>query len=955
MRQPGDKIGRFVIVALLGHGGMGEVYEAEDSLLGRRVALKLVTSGEGTEDARERMLREARSAALFDHPNAVLVLDAGVVDEGPAAGETFIALELVRGETVRTLLGKEPPPPTSRKLRWLVDAARALAAAHEKGLVHRDVKPDNLMVREDGVLKVLDFGIAKRLTRSIDPSAPTEAISNPVNTLTRAGTVLGTPRYASPEQLQGEELDARSDEYSWGVTAYEILSGKVPFDASDAISLIAQVLGKDPVPLGTLASDVPKAAAAAVMRAMSRDKDDRFDSIAAAADALEPFAEVRSGSAPIVPAPQGVAKKVAVGAGRTILWVATGIGLLVMGAIAIGALSGTLHFDLRSSASANASASASPYDVSSVTKLACSPATMADATPELARAVGVGACARLAVAIGVDWTPTPTEGDANATPVQVSARRGRPAQITVAVLGRSVTVEGKSLVDASRGAAAAVAKLLPLPPLDPSRRAIWGAETDADAREIETAWRRLVMDDVGDDPGPIRDLAERFPTNPWAQAMVAVTEPRGTARQKAAVAAALQQASKLPPAREKAMRGLMKVYASVDDRPEGLKLLRQAYGDDPNDPDVAGLYGAVAIMMDAMDEGLGVVDRVVEKSPGHAIVPLRNAVSGPRRFDRARNQEYLEKLLTVWPDDRGSVQAFATALALRDLDGAASALEFRAELNGKPDALDLEALTLRLLRGDLEGVRDAARRGLGAASPLTRMGAGPFVSAAYFLEGSTAEGHGTEAAEMSRLRDEGATSGWMRHLFADLRVRRRLGEPVARGLLDLAADPLTTRELALPSRILIAAEIALARPKSARAASLAALREAASTARPEDAASAMLALLPLERAVSGDAAAVKLWRASGADAGTRASVGLDAALALKAAGAPPEEVTGALDAATDPMRIDMLPIDFLFATIRLQAEKAAGTAVPAPKYLDALAPLVARAPAELRERAAALE
>ena len=239
MRAAGDVVDRYTIVSLLGQGGMGEVYEAEDGVLKRKVALKLIPKGEGGE-ARERMLREARLAAAFEHPNAVLVYDAGVVDEGKPSEQTFLAMELVRGRSLSTYVG-DSATSMGLKLRWLADAARALGAAHRAGLVHRDVKPDNLMVSSSGRVKVLDFGIAKKAALPVDASAPTEA---PVTKgpITEKGSFVGTPRYAAPEQLRGEEVDGRTDQYGWGVTAYELLAGEPPFQADGPVALLSRIL-----------------------------------------------------------------------------------------------------------------------------------------------------------------------------------------------------------------------------------------------------------------------------------------------------------------------------------------------------------------------------------------------------------------------------------------------------------------------------------------------------------------------------------------------------------------------------------------------------------------------------------------------------------------------------------------------------------------------------------------
>src|SRR5262245_54512777 len=190
MVEIGQTVGHYRIDALLGQGGMGRVYSAFDTHLERRVALKVVLEA-SEPDAAARLLREARAVAQLDHPNAVAVYGFGQHDGAP-----YIAMELVRGRTLRERLdGAEP---WRERLGWLVDIARALAAAHALGIVHRDVKPDNVMVRDDGRVKVLDFGIARRVSANVDPSAPTE---HGAPTLTAHGALVGTPAYMAPEQI----------------------------------------------------------------------------------------------------------------------------------------------------------------------------------------------------------------------------------------------------------------------------------------------------------------------------------------------------------------------------------------------------------------------------------------------------------------------------------------------------------------------------------------------------------------------------------------------------------------------------------------------------------------------------------------------------------------------------------------------------------------------------------
>ncbi len=921
MRQPGDRVGRYVLGALLGRGGMGEVYEAEDTLLGRRVALKLVPSGEATDDARDRMLREARAAAAFDHPNAVLVLDVGVSDDGEASGATYLAMEFVPGRTMRAYVGAAEPD-RARRVRWLVEAARALAAAHTRGLIHRDVKPDNLMVREDGVLKVLDFGIAKRSAATVDASAPTEA-GPALATLTQAGAVVGTPRYASPEQLRGEALDGRSDQFSWGVTAYELLSGRPPFDATDTVPLISQVLGKDPTPLGELAPGLPPEVASAVMRALSKRPEDRFESLEDAASALQPFAEVaqaqtrreETAAAARPTRHAGVAARSA----RWLVYAAAAFGAAVAAGLVVAAATGHLKLDVGTPA--KPSASAPP--ASAPSRLACSPASVegAPAGVDLAAAVGVGTCARVAIELGVPWGPA--GGDVTAaSPVDVQATFGPPARVVVGVGGRRATGEAPHLLEAMRSAARALAADAPAPEVDPARRAAWGAPDAASARRIEATWRRLVMDDLDDSQAEIRALVTDVPTSPWSHAMLAVTELAGSTRQKEAISQALTLAPALPPARSKGLRGLLLFYRTDDDRPEGLRLMRQAYQEDPDDPDMAGLYAALAIGMDALDEGFAVVDRVVETSPTFSIVPLRNAIGGPRVPDPARNARYLARLVAVFPEEAARGPAFREALRQIDFGRAQEVLDFRAALLGPEEPADFFAARLALLRGDVDEAQEIAKRSLAFPVPTVRNQAGLLVAAAHFLRGDVARGHRSSLAELDRLRDEGNSLPTQAQIFVELRTRRRSGEPVPKEVLAAVREPMGILEFGLPVRIGFAVEVELARPKGpSRAATLALLERAASAARRHEETTAALSLLALVREVRGDKAAAELWDRCQATASesVRSAQAFDAALALEAERRPTAEVVAAYKAAMDPFRVETRPLDYLFAALRLGA------------------------------------
>ncbi len=295
--QPGETIGRYVIESLLGEGGMGEVYRARDPKLDRSVALKIQRKGRDEsvadwEHAVQRMQREARAVAALSHPGIVAIYDIGEHNATP-----FIAMELVAGQPLRNLIGKDQS--TSTRLRILLDVTRALGAAHEAGFVHRDIKPENILVRPDGMAKVLDFGIARRTPRHVDPTAPTLDVMGATMEagsmgMTADGAIVGTPAYMSPEQLRGKTADARSDQFAWGVVAYELLSGQHPFASEDAgLQTIAAILADSPKPL----EDVPAGIVQAIHRALEKDPNKRWESMQEIVTLCEAF--VTGANAPL--------------------------------------------------------------------------------------------------------------------------------------------------------------------------------------------------------------------------------------------------------------------------------------------------------------------------------------------------------------------------------------------------------------------------------------------------------------------------------------------------------------------------------------------------------------------------------------------------------------------------------------------------------------------------------
>jgi serine/threonine-protein kinase len=278
-------VDRYEVVHLLGAGGMGEVYVARDPKLGRTVALKILRADttQGT-DGSARMSREARAAAALSHANVLTVFDVGEVHEPEALrGLPYLAMELITGRTLRAYVGDEGVP-LDRRIGWLRDVASALAAAHRAGVVHRDVKPENVMIRaEDGAVKVLDFGIARFRPTWAGAASSTEGHSLPTGASPAAGSsaeassIAGTPFYMAPEQLRGEIVDGRADQFAWGVTAYALLTGKAPWKGdTDAVAILSQILSADPPPPASLDPRIPRAVSDAVMRALAKSRDARF-------------------------------------------------------------------------------------------------------------------------------------------------------------------------------------------------------------------------------------------------------------------------------------------------------------------------------------------------------------------------------------------------------------------------------------------------------------------------------------------------------------------------------------------------------------------------------------------------------------------------------------------------------------------------------------------------------
>ena len=264
---PGSRLGPYEIVSSLGAGGMGEVFRAKDTRLGRDVAIKVLPKElAGDADRLARFEREARAVAALSHPNILAIHDFGT--EGDT---TYAALELIEGETLRAKL-KGGVLPLRKAMDYGAQLANGLAAAHDKDIVHRDLKPENIMVTPDGRIKVLDFGLARTDTEGDVSSGNTKTHA------TEAGLVMGTLGYMSPEQAKGKRADRRSDVFALGCVLYEMVTGKRAFPGDSQAESLSAILRDDPPAMSLSGRQVPAVLETVVSRCLEKDPDQRFQS-----------------------------------------------------------------------------------------------------------------------------------------------------------------------------------------------------------------------------------------------------------------------------------------------------------------------------------------------------------------------------------------------------------------------------------------------------------------------------------------------------------------------------------------------------------------------------------------------------------------------------------------------------------------------------------------------------
>jgi eukaryotic-like serine/threonine-protein kinase len=319
----GRQLGTFKVLSLIGAGGMGEVYRAKDSRLNRTVAIKVLHTDKMVDPERKRrFIQEARAASALNHPNIVTIYEINRDN-----GVDFIAMEYVSGKTLDQILPRKGLR-LGEALKYAVQMADALAKAHGAGIVHRDLKPANVMVTEEGLVKVLDFGLAKLVEPTESHQGPeTMTTKQDGPTSTEEGTILGTVAYMSPEQAEGKKVDARSDIFSFGSVLYEMLTGQRAFQGDSKMSTLAAILNKEPKPVTDLAEGIPRDLEKILSRCLRKDRERRLQHMDDLKVALQELKEESdSGKLVAAPAPQR-------GRRRSLIWGAALLALL--GAVAV--------------------------------------------------------------------------------------------------------------------------------------------------------------------------------------------------------------------------------------------------------------------------------------------------------------------------------------------------------------------------------------------------------------------------------------------------------------------------------------------------------------------------------------------------------------------------------------------------------------------------------------------
>jgi len=568
---------------------------------------------------------------------------------------------------------------------------------------------------------------------------------------------------------------------------------------------------------------------------------------------------------------------------------------------------------------------------------------------EMASAIGIGACARLATEIGVDWS---VPSAATRLSVRATLRQGG-ADVVLSVKDREAKGSGPTPIEAMVAAAAELAKQLSPPPMTKEQIGAWGAKDEATARRIERVWRRMVLNIAPDDEKAVRELFADDPDSAWPHILAALTGLSGSEASAAERKKAMALVDKLPPHRAHVLRGLLMILSTAADRKEAMRLMRQGYADAPDDADVAGLFAAVAIQAGAPEEGFSVVDRLSTKFPTRSVVPLMNAIENAVTRDLDRDHRYLDRMHATLPESRAWPASITHLAQRRQFDEARCALAFGRRLGMASDVtgrgmLDVGAAMLELAALQPAAARDKAAPLLGDPSPRFSAFGARVVVNSYLLEGRIVDAESAEVREIERQRSNGSPALAAEYGLRDLERGRWLGRPPpdAARLAWIEKTALESGEAGPARAVTVRSAVALARwrgdPKRQKRAAeetLAAMEALADKESEGDRVArdrVLIGTVALVRAVRGAPDAARRWTETDrAPFSARQRVALDAALALEASG----DRAGAEKAyllAMDPSGVEEGALALMAAHVRLAELYRQDCRASAAAALDAI-------------------
>jgi serine/threonine-protein kinase len=906
---------RYRIVRRIASGGMGEVYEAVHLTTERPCAIKVMLPRVADDPvARERFQLEARVVARIESEHVVSMLDAGT-DE--ATGMRFLVMELLRGEDLGSRLRREGPLPPAEVVGLLVQAARGLDAVHRAGVVHRDLKPSNLFLAERASepprLKLLDLGVAKLIGQDTTTAA------------------VGTPHYMAPEQLRGELVSAATDVYALGMIAFTLLAGREYWadeaaQATSPLRLALATMGGPEEPATVRAArrgvTLPAAFDAWFARAAAAAPEKRFASATEAAAALGEALGIEGGQARVPTAAPAEKQKAELATAETMTLVeqatqdadrtatlggpgitraATGpveaaprasgkerrTRWLVAGLLGIASIAAAVFF-LRHRAVAPVPPPPAPPVVES---LACAPAALSghQPSPELAAAIGLGACARLGVELGIEWA-----APGGKSPLLVTAELlpDGAARVTLGVADRKATAEGEGPIAAVKAAVSALAPQLAAPALSAESIAAWGAREEASARRIARTVRRRAFGFAEDRAADAEALRRTDPDSPITQALVAFSLPRKSDEAWAARTEALRRLDVLPPRRAHVIEGALRTFlgrpGDEDREGRGVGLMRKAYGESMQDSDFGALYTMPGCFV--IDDVEPMYERVAERFPEARISMAGCAVSA---FDEpSRQARWLAGMRAVLPESVAARAGRLLELGLIEEASAAYTLAQRLGPGFLPRA-ELAEMRARLALAKLDPAEALAGAEdlMGDPDPGSSVEGALLRAQALLLAGRLADAEEAFRGGFVRAQLAGDAERALDQLRDELRLRRLLGrEAVDKQRMEQAERALDEQRAAGQRNwSSLEAELSLARRKG-RAPGKAELSavldkiEAEADGRwPWLRDRIRVGSLPLVRAVRGDEAALALWR-SVRQVDERRAGALEAALLLEARG-----------------------------------------------------------------------